>query len=606
METTTSFNFSKQSKNEMVEIFVRLRGYTTLPEKFIKENERKKKLLSQNIELKNINNDKKIENKRSPQISNPSLRNNSKSKKTTYRETNNDNKNKLIFNYLYYMFTTYPKCNKIAISQDALNGTCIMNSLKKESDLININSTILGNASIYEYDNCFNETEDLFDLYIQTIENKLIKLFQGINSCFITCGPSRTGKSYSLFGTVKTKGIIAYTVNKILYLIDYIKNVHSGNSDNENEDNEFEDNNNNEDNNSINNISGNNNNNSIQFVLSLSIEQYYLDNKDDIFEENFIFDIKNFYSIISQLQQRRRDIAEEYKIQYMESKSNLLLHFTIYKINTTDNIENILYNKTINELKEDNEIEYFSQFTFIEMNDSLYGFAPASAPSTTLYRESAKVYNDIVNVSIKISRRLNPDNIRTNLFKDLCENLICKNCHIMILICASPCDPHINVGGNCLIWGYSLRNKINYSKMMNYGFINITNIPSPYVEDNKFKSDYLDFSNFNFEFINSGNKNNNLNVEDRPLQISGMKKNNNIKVNNDEIISENSLASKYRDLQKEIQNIKKERQLESEKYLEKFKNLEKIIKRIKNTDIEKKNKNKSEREDRIKSAKNNE
>ena len=176
----------------------------------------------------------------------------------------------------------------------------------------------------------------------------------------------------------------------------------------------------------------------------------------------------------------------------------------------------------------------------------------------------------------------------------------------MILICASPCDPHINVGGNCLIWGYSLRNKINYSKMMNYGFINITNIPSPYVEDNKFKSDYLDFYNFNFEFINSGNKNNNLNVEDRPLQISGMKKNNNIKVNNDEIISENSLASKYRDLQKEIQNIKKERQLESEKYLEKFKNLEKIIKRIKNTDIEKKNKNKSEREDRIKSAKNNE
>ena len=50
METTTSFNFSKQSKNEMVEIFVRLRGYTTLPEKFIKENERKKKLLSQKIE----------------------------------------------------------------------------------------------------------------------------------------------------------------------------------------------------------------------------------------------------------------------------------------------------------------------------------------------------------------------------------------------------------------------------------------------------------------------------------------------------------------------------------------------------------------------------
>jgi hypothetical protein len=52
METTTSFNFSKQSKNEMVEIFVRLRGYTTLPEKFIKENERKKKTFISKYRIK--------------------------------------------------------------------------------------------------------------------------------------------------------------------------------------------------------------------------------------------------------------------------------------------------------------------------------------------------------------------------------------------------------------------------------------------------------------------------------------------------------------------------------------------------------------------------
>ena len=56
------------------------------------------------------------------------------------------------------MFTTFPKCNKIAISQEALNGRCIMNNLKTEADLLKINKTILTNASIYEYDNCFNET----------------------------------------------------------------------------------------------------------------------------------------------------------------------------------------------------------------------------------------------------------------------------------------------------------------------------------------------------------------------------------------------------------------------------------------------------------------
>ncbi len=40
--TTSTLNYPKQSKNNMVEIFVRLRGYTTLPERFEKENEKKK------------------------------------------------------------------------------------------------------------------------------------------------------------------------------------------------------------------------------------------------------------------------------------------------------------------------------------------------------------------------------------------------------------------------------------------------------------------------------------------------------------------------------------------------------------------------------------
>ena len=612
--TTSTLNYPKQSKNNMVEIFVRLRGYTTLPERFEKENEKKKK--SSNLDSK-ISNKKNTNNNfyKSSRSTNSKFKNNTKTKRTD--QTKEDYKNKLIFNYLYYMFTSYPKCNKIAISQDALNGTCIMNSVRNESDLIGINETILGNASIYEYDNCFCETEDLCDVYLQTIESKINKLFQGVNCCFITCGPSRSGKSYTLFGTIKTKGIIAYTVNKILYMIDCMKNIEINNTENEtNEEldvheNIYNDNNlkTNEDNNlntneninskstEINNIN-NNENNRFQFIMSLSIEQYYLDKRDIIFEENFILEIKNFYSLISELQQRRRDLAEEYKVQYMESKSNLLLHFKIYKINRTENFENIL-NQSIIELKEDNYIEYYSQFTFIEMNDSLYGFAPASAPSTTLYRESSKTYNDIVNISIKLSRNLEPNNLRTKLFNNLCEDLININCHIMILICASPCDPHINVSGNCLIWGYSLRNKINYSKMVNYGFTNITNCPSIYVEDNKFKSDYLNIYNFNFEIIDK-EFNSKSNSEDRPLQISSFKRSNNSNLN--EVSTDSNLATKYKDLQKEIENLKKERQLENEKYLERFKTLENIINTIKKNDENKKDNNK--KEDRVKYVKN--
>ena len=614
-KTISTLNYPKQSKNNMVEIFVRLRGYTTLPERFEKENKKKK---SSNIDSK-ISDKKNTNNNfyKSSRSTNSNFKNNTKTKRTN--QTKEDSKNKLIFNYLYYMFTSFPKCNKIAITQDALNGNCIMNSVRNESDLIGINETILGNASIYEYDNCFCEAEDLCDVYLQTIESKINDLFKGVNSCFITCGPSRSGKSYTLFGTIKTKGIIAYTVNKILYMIDYIKNINNTeNETNENEERENEINENiyndnklntNGDNNlntneninnkstEINNIN-NNENNKFQFIMSLSIEQYYLDNRDIIFEENFILDIKNFYSLISELQQRRRDLAEEYKVQYMESKSNLLLHFKIYKINTNENFEDIL-NKSIIELKEDNYIEYYSQFTFIEMNDSIYGFAPASAPSTTLYRESSKTYNDIVNFSIKISRNLEPNNLRTNLFNNLCEDLININCHIMILICASPCDPHINVSGNCLIWGYSLRNKINFSKMVNYGFTNITNCPSIYVEDNRFKSNFLDISNFNFEIIDK-EFNSNYNTEDRPLQISSFKRSNNSNFN--EVSTDSNLATKYKDLQKEIENLKKERQLENEKYLERFKNLESIIQKIKKSDENKKDNN--QKEDRVKFVKN--
>ena len=142
METSsTNINFPKESKNENVEIFVRLRGYTKLPDHFIKG--RTKSPNPKTINLKSTTRDSTYTetNKKS----NSSLKN--KTSKTL-TESNNSKK-KLIFNYLYYMFTTYPKCNKIAITQDGLNGTCIMNNLKTEKDLLKIFLALTPAISLY-------------------------------------------------------------------------------------------------------------------------------------------------------------------------------------------------------------------------------------------------------------------------------------------------------------------------------------------------------------------------------------------------------------------------------------------------------------------------
>ena len=471
------------------------------------------------------------------------------------------------------MFTTYPKCNKIAITQDGLNGTCIMNNLKTEKDLLKINKTILENASIYEYDNCFNEIEDLCDVFFQTIDNKITKLFQGINSSFFIAGPSRSGKSYTLFGTVKIKGVIAFSVDKILYYIDYMNN--NVNNDNESENNEDNLNNeNNEDN--LNNENINN-----QLFLSLVIDQYYLDEKENIFEEYIILEIKDFYSIISNLQQKRRDIAQMKKIQYLENKSNLILTFTIYKINSNEKIIKLLEDSTLDELKENNTIESFSKLSFIELNDSLYGFAPASSPTTLLYRESSKVYCDLNNISINLSKGSNTDIIKSKMMNELYNNVIFNNSHLIILICASPCDPNINVGGNCLIWGYSLRSKINFSKMNNKRFT-ITNFPSIYVENGKFKDNCLNINSFCFSYHEKKkkrlNKIGNLNIKyNKTFDHFYNSDRNNLKNDDDEKRVETdfnlkdnqksgkNLISKYKLLQKEIDNIKKQRNIEKKK-----------------------------------------
>ena len=75
METTSSsINYPKPSKNENVEIFVRLRGYTKLPSNFIKRNKKESK---GNSKLEPYSNNQRIKNIKSTtrESSNDSLQN---------------------------------------------------------------------------------------------------------------------------------------------------------------------------------------------------------------------------------------------------------------------------------------------------------------------------------------------------------------------------------------------------------------------------------------------------------------------------------------------------------------------------------------------------
>ena len=62
METSSSsINYPKPSKNENVEIFVRLRGYTKLPTNFIKGHQNKKESKA-NSNLETNSNNQRIKN----------------------------------------------------------------------------------------------------------------------------------------------------------------------------------------------------------------------------------------------------------------------------------------------------------------------------------------------------------------------------------------------------------------------------------------------------------------------------------------------------------------------------------------------------------------
>ena len=543
-QITLTKEFPFKTKNDYVEIHVRLRGYSNLPEKYNNYNERRraKEILKNWVNNRNLNYKKGLrppeQRPRSQTIS--SLRKENKFEKVKIKEDElKDIKRSkgLIPQHLYYTFTSIFKSNKIIISKTPLRGKFINNNIKIGKDLENINGTKLKNISkIYEYDSVFSEQDKISDIYKQIVEQKVKKMFNGFNSSMFIMGPKKSGKTYILIGNHKNKGILTYTMNTLFH---YMNLSQEGMK-------------------CFYGIAA-------SYVVTMQVEQFYLEYKDIICNENIIFGIMNFNTIIEQLDETRKKFCDKYRIKDLIRKSNLVITFTLYQNNTGD-LKFLEKNNNLLLLKETNDIQEISKFSFIEMNDAHYAFNLPKAPTPKIYRDSQSTYEDLSNISIQSSRKIQPEDPLTFIMQNLYDTVISCGTSIIILLCANPCEPHIDTEGQILEWGFHLRNKLNSGIYYNDNFhLNNFNYECKYIES------YLNVDSYNFQISNFKNlKKGNYGTKGK------------IKEDNYDFINTNYQT--LRDLEitsKELEKIKKEQNEEKKNYDDRFKQIEEQVNNLK-------------------------
>jgi len=446
---------SLKKKNELVEIYVRLRDYTEIPEKLKKNinlKSQKNQYKTQNINNKNINNliissnsttfSKTFRSPRQSSSYKQNLNNNATS--SIYNNINNNSNinnnnekknkhsNKLKPSNLYYIFSTYPKCNKLIISPESIKGQSIMQNLKTPFSLLTINKTLLSNAKLYEYDNIYFD-ENLNQLYSDSIKSKILNLFNGNNTIFFSFGIKNSGKKFSVFGNKNNKGILNYVLNCLFSINDKLeedKKIQYGVSN--------------------------------KFLFTISFVNIYL-NKIDVMVDNMeIKNIENYYEIIKNFDDfyKHLIINKYHNIFDIKHKSCIIVTVSINIIDNEN--ENDNNNENNNNENENNNMINFSNISFVIMNDSTFAFGPSNAPTNKLFRESANTYRDILNTCVTISEKRNPNNYNSTLLKYLNEeNILNCGTNIVLLVNAVPIDPNVINHSNILIWAASIRNKIN-------------------------------------------------------------------------------------------------------------------------------------------------
>ena len=180
------------------------------------------------------------------------------------------------------------------------------------------------------------------------------------------------------------------------------------------------------------------------YLITISVDQFYLNYRDSLFNETIIFGIMNFNTILERINEERHKLNDKYRIQDLMRKSHLLVTFTLYQNNTGD-LNLIEKNNNLQKLKELNEIQEISKFSFIEMNDATYGFFSPENPIPKIYRETNFIYEEIANLSIQLSRKIQPYDPQTFFMQYLYDTVISCGTNIIILLCANPCDPHIEI-----------------------------------------------------------------------------------------------------------------------------------------------------------------
>ena len=557
---TLTKDFPFKSKNDVVEVFVRLRGYSVLPSKYNDFNlrRREKLLLKQWVDNRNFTYTKGF---RPPEQRPRSQTLNREKKFSEKKILNNGNdeelkeikrKKKIIPQYLYYTFTSTYKSNKIIISKTPLRGKFIMNNIKTGKDLDSIHKTKLkNNSSVFEYDSVFSEQDEISDLYKQIVESKVKKMFNGFNSCMFIMGPKKSGKTHTLIGYHKKKGILSYTMNTLL---NYMNLSQEGMK-------------------CFYGIAA-------SYVVTLTVQQFYLEFRDTLFEETIIFGIMNFNSIIEKINEMRYKLCDKYRIKDLIRKSHLAITFTLYQNNTGD-LKFLEKNNDLNNLKELNDIQEISKFTFIEMNDANYAFNLPKAPTPKIYRETQNSYEDLSNISIQLSRKIQPEDPLTFFMQNLYDTVISCGTSIIILLCANPCDPHIETGGQILLWGYHLRNNLNYGIDYSSSFqIDNVNLTCKYIDS------YLTYDNMELEIMGKRKKKKNLmNFATRLKEVKSKIKNSkdDEKENDDLYFTNNTNYQTLKDFEmtnKELEKIKKEQRKEREDYNIKFRTLEEKVKNL--------------------------
>ena len=164
--------------------------------------------------------------------------------------------------------------------------------------------------------------------------------------------------------------------------------------------------------------------------------------------------------LLKQIPNLRKELMERTRVTEMPNKSHFIIVLSLYQMNKNNSTTDIENNNKV-------YVQCLSKYVFVELNDSSYGFAPSNAPTTKLYANTAKTYEDLRNCCVSLSSNIQPK-AKTALMKFLCEenegkgiNVLTCGTAVTLVVCLAPCDYHVQKYKNVVIWSNCLLSKLS-------------------------------------------------------------------------------------------------------------------------------------------------